>query len=60
MSEYFDELEKYRDKFPRVSGDFFPYSDGGDYWTGYYTSRPFLKRRERVLQVRNSLYAQFL
>ena len=60
MSEYFDEIEKYRDKFPRVSGDFFPYSEGRDYWIGYYTSRPFLKRRERVLQVRDLLCTMLL
>ncbi|CAG2111159.1 unnamed protein product, partial [Medioppia subpectinata] len=31
------------------SDDFFPYaSDGVTYWTGYFTSRPALKRYERV------------
>lgn len=31
------------------SDDFFPYSDrDGNYWTGFYTSRPALKRFERL------------
>uniref|UniRef100_A0A8C9TTQ7 Alpha-mannosidase n=1 Tax=Scleropages formosus TaxID=113540 RepID=A0A8C9TTQ7_SCLFO len=40
--------------------DFFPYADGPhDFWTGYFTSRPALKRYERLsnslLQVCNQL-----
>lgn len=40
--------------------DFFPYSDGPhQFWTGYFTSRPALKRYERLsnnfLQVGMSL-----
>jgi hypothetical protein len=51
MGEYFEAVDKFNMEFPTLVGDFFPYNDaGGDYWTGYFTSRPFLKRRERILQ----------
>ena len=34
--------------FPVLSGDFFPYSDRNlEYWTGYYSTRPFDKRFQR-------------
>nr|CAD7449280.1 unnamed protein product [Timema bartmani] len=48
--------------WPTKNDDFFPYaSDPNSYWTGYFTSRPTIKRFERVgnnfLQVCKQLYA---
>lgn len=56
LNEYFTDMKRYyaddADKvFPTLAGDFFPYSDyQNDYWTGYYTTRPYLKRLSRILQ----------
>lgn len=52
LSEYFDAVhaEKKLHEFPSLSGDFFTYADRDDhYWSGYFTSRPYHKRLDRIL-----------
>ncbi|CAI2318822.1 unnamed protein product [Caenorhabditis sp. 36 PRJEB53466] len=58
FNDYFNELEKWHSENekveetrpPTLSGDFFPYMCAlGDYWTGYFTTRPFFKRQGRLL-----------
>jgi alpha-mannosidase II len=42
--DFFQAVRERQSKFPTLQGDFFPYEMGnGEYWTGYYTTRPFLK-----------------
>ncbi|CAG2167933.1 unnamed protein product [Oppiella nova] len=46
---YLKSLHEANHTFPTKRDDFFPYaSDPHAYWTGYFTSRPALKRYERV------------
>lgn len=46
------ELEPTDGKFPSLAGDFFPYTDHSDeFWTGYFSTRPFPKCLCRDLEV---------
>lgn len=56
LKDYFNEVEKVTkskpDTFPALVGDFFPYTDEKDeYWTGYFTTRPYDKYSGRELQM---------
>ncbi|KAI3942980.1 hypothetical protein MKW98_005492 [Papaver atlanticum] len=49
-SIYTDAKWASHESWPLKTGDFFPYADlANSYWTGYFTSRPALKRYVRVL-----------
>ncbi|XP_070774105.1 lysosomal alpha-mannosidase [Enoplosus armatus] len=59
---YLQELHRANLTWALKTDDFFPYADDAhDFWTGYFTSRPALKRYERVsnsnLQTCNQLEA---
>ncbi len=50
LGQYFESLLE-TNRFPSLSGDFFTYCDRDDhYWSGFYTSKPFFKRFERILE----------
>ena len=57
LSDYFDEVNARmkEDDFTTLSGDFFVYSDIFSegvpaYWSGYYSTRPFMKQLSRQLE----------
>ncbi|XP_069023708.1 lysosomal alpha-mannosidase [Embiotoca jacksoni] len=46
---YLQELHRANLSWALKTDDFFPYADSAhDFWTGYFTSRPALKRYERI------------
>ncbi|XP_013877498.1 lysosomal alpha-mannosidase [Austrofundulus limnaeus] len=46
---YLQELHRANLTWPLKEDDFFPYADDAhNFWTGYFTSRPALKRYERI------------
>ncbi|XP_050504122.1 alpha-mannosidase 2 [Diabrotica virgifera virgifera] len=52
---YFEEIVKRYSQFPTLKGDFFVYSDiftegRPAYWSGYFTTRPFMKLLDRELE----------
>lgn len=53
--DYFKAIKERYDRFPTLKGDFFVYSDiftegRPAYWSGYFTTRPFLKIMDRELE----------
>ncbi|XP_045199322.2 alpha-mannosidase 2x-like [Mercenaria mercenaria] len=56
IKDYFENIRKeektkLQSAFPVLSGDFFPYSEKeNDYWTGYFTTRPWIKRLTREVE----------
>lgn len=53
--DYFREIEKRTQQYPTLKGDFFVYSDifsegRPAYWSGYFTTRPYMKILDRELE----------
>ncbi|GAM21349.1 hypothetical protein SAMD00019534_045240 [Acytostelium subglobosum LB1] len=52
LNEYFGELDAWSalngSAYKQFTGDFYPYGRPGDWWTGYFTTRPELKGYSRL------------
>ena len=55
LADYFAEVRHRTNRFDSLHGDFFVYSDifsegRPAYWSGYFTTRPFMKQLSRELE----------
>ena len=51
LQDYFEIAMKNNPKVNHLHGDIFTYMDPmGEYWSGYYTSRPYYKRLDRLVE----------
>ncbi|XP_045176599.2 alpha-mannosidase 2-like [Mercenaria mercenaria] len=54
IEKYYEEVmrqtKRHKIQYALAAGDYFPYTRGPKYWSGYFTTRQFMKRLGRELQ----------